>query len=543
MADPKDLLLTIAEMVESRRQNFDTTYQDIVDLVRPNTQDFNRTSNPGEVRTQCAYDGTAINACLELASGLHSYLTNPSERFFTLGVMGMSPDQYDEEALAWLEIVSESIYAVYGKEESGFNTALHECYLDIGAFGTSCPYQYYSQELGSVRFRAFAIADVYFREDSDGRIDHVARRILWNKRQIAQEFGEAAVPTKIAQNKQEEREYTVWHLVCPRKDRVYGKQDAGNKKFASYYVCEDTKEMISEGGYDELPYSPGRWFTFANEIYGVGPARNCLPEIRMLNVMERTLIKASQKRADPPIQVTDEGFMDPIETAPGSLIYRESGVEPAELLQFTGDIQWSVEHAEQKRNYIRKCFYFDWLKMEKENKEMTAFEVADRRNEKLQLLAPNASRIQGEQLSPMIRRTYNLLHQRGYFPPAPPSLIRDPVTGARRRLMVAYISPAARAQMAIKANEMGRYVQEITPLIQIYPDIIDAVDFDKLAKKLADYRQVTRVILRTDEQIAARRAEKQQQQQMAQMAQIAEPASKALKNVADAQAKGLELGL
>ncbi|HRI37091.1 MAG TPA: portal protein [Nitrospira sp.] len=528
----KKLFNKIDDM-RSNRMTFERPWQDIRELVRPNTTDFTGGPTPGQVRTTRIYDGTAVDACNELAAGLCAYLVNPSERWFTIGVTGYEEVDYDEDALAWLEIVSEAIYACYAHETSGFNSCMHESMLDIGAFGTSCPYQEWSPEKNAVIFRSCSMSGIYFDEDSGGQVDSVNYLRKWKVRQLRQQF--AVLPPKISEEKNENKELHIHHLVCPRTDRDITKADTRNKKFASFWLCEETKELILESGYDTLPYHGGRWMKLADEVYGVGPAKDCLPDIKMLNNMEKTIIKYAQKLTDPPLQVPDEGFMLPIDTSPGSLIFKEGNSPLIEPLYPQGQVPWSLELAEQKRNKIRKTFLSDWLKMEKENKEMTAYEVADRRNEKLQLIAPNMGRIQKEQLNQMIQRTYMLLKEKGRIPNAPPSLQRG------KRLMVTYISPAARAQLAIKANEIGRYLSEITPLIQVYPGIVDKVDFDKLAAKLAEFRSMTRTVLRTDAEVAKIRADRQQQQQMQQMAEVAEPLTKSMKNVADAQDKGLNL--
>jgi hypothetical protein len=521
------------EYLKSERSTRDSVWQDIRELVRPATQDFNQQTNPGDVRTTNAYDSTAIDSCKELAAGLHSYLTSPSERWFSLCVTGFSPDQYDEDALAWLEVVSDIIYGQMNRPLSGFHTCMHECFLDIAAFGTSTPYQEYKVSKGGLIYKSFPMADIYLKEDSDGMVDTVVRRIMWDKRQLMQEF--ESLPPKVSEKKDQNFKFEIIHWVGPRKNRVPGNMSSKNKAFGSYWVCVDTKEMIEERGYDSLPYHPGRWEKLAGQAYGESPASTCLPDILMLNAMERTIIRAGQKQTDPPIIMDDEGFSSPISTAPGSIIWKEPGTEMPEAMQFKGNLPWAEEKADQKREQIRKCFHADWLRMEKENKEMTAFEVADRRNEKLGLLSPNLGRIHGEQLGPLLSRSYQLLHQHNHFPPAPPSL-------QKKRLNVVYVSPAARAQMAIKANESARYVQEMISVGAVKPEVLDYIDWDMFAKKQAEYRSITQTILRSSEDVEAIRNDRKQMEQLAQISAAAEPATKALKNVAEAQSKGMNLG-
>src|SRR4029079_19563129 len=108
MSDDRVLsLVKDFEELVSKRGTRDRVWQDIRELVRPATSDFIGTTVSGMVRTNNAYDSTAIDACKELAAGLHSYLTNPAERWFGLCIRNFSPQDYDEDALAWLEVVAD----------------------------------------------------------------------------------------------------------------------------------------------------------------------------------------------------------------------------------------------------------------------------------------------------------------------------------------------------------------------------------------------------------------------------------------------------
>ena len=322
----------------------------------------------------------------------------------------------------------------------------------------------------------------------------------------------------------------VVHWCGPRKDRDPKKMNAKNKPIASIWISLTTHETLLESGYDSFPYHVARWTKLAGEVYGRSPAKKCLPDIKMLNQMEKTILKAGQKQVDPPLILRNDAFMLPIKTAPGSLIFKEDEEAQITPLETKGNLPWGEEKAEQKRKFIQQCFYSDWIRMEKENVEMTAYEVQDRRDEKLRLLAPIFGRIASELLGPMIARSYTLLNQHGLIPPAPGMI-------AKAKLKVGYLSPAAMAQSSSKATLISRYLNDLTPLAQIDPSIMDAIDMDKMAQVLAVARGVPRIVLRSADDMAQMRQQKQQAQMMQQAAQTAEPVSKSIKNLADASAK------
>jgi hypothetical protein len=516
-------------LMKSLRSPFEKDWNDIRDYVRPITLSFNQlTGQFQNLYPETMYDGTAPQALEDLSGALMSYLTNPAERWFEIQVHGMQTK--DPQILEWLDIVTEIIYAQYQDQDVNLNPTLHEAYLDIAGFGTACISQEWNADKGSLLFSAKPLALCFFSENNQGYVDTLYRVMHWTLRQVKQEFG-GVLPKKLMEIKDQEKLIEVVHAVYPRTDRISGLLTKTNKAFASVWISNTTMEVLEESGYDSFPYHVGRWTKLAGEIYGRGPARKCLPDIKMLNAMEKTLLKAGQKQVDPPLVLRNEGFMLPIRTSPGSIIFKEEEDAAITPLEIRGNLPWGEDKAQQKREFINKCFYADFIRMEKENVQMTAYEVQDRRDEKLRMLAPMLGRMVAELLSPMISRSYQLLATHNKIPPAPPAIVG-------KRLSVGYVSPAARAQIGAKALLISRYLQDLLPFAQATPDILDAIDMDSVAQELAICRGVPRAVLRTKEDIDGIRAGKQRAAQMQQMTAVAEPASKAIKNLADAGALG-----
>jgi hypothetical protein len=525
-------VLSRLDYLRSIRAPLEQDWRDIRDLVRPVTGDFN-SWGPQYVparRSDKVYDGTAVDSLEELASALHSYMTSPVERWFSLELMGAPEQMRDPQVLIWLEQASDAIFESYADARAMFNASLHEVYLDLGAYGTGYLGQEWHQD-GHLIFRAYPVSNSFIAENSKGVVDTIYRQMHWTLRQVKQELGDLPPELeKMAQDKND-RPVTIVHGVFPRTDRVPFKLDTKNMQFASMWVCLETKELIMESGYNSFPYHCPRWVKLAGEVWGRSPAMKCLPDIKMLNSMELTIIKAAEKIVDPPLQVPDDGFLTPIRTSPGAIMYKEPNAEHIEPLLTQGNIPVGLELTNQKREFIKKCFYNDWIRMEKENQEMTAYEVQDRREEKLRLLAPMLGRQESELLGPLISRSLELLGKHNRLPAAPAHI--------RGRLMRAvYSSPASRAQTGVKAMTMGRFVQELIPLAQIDPTVMDVVNFDMYTKELAIARGVTRTILRTDADVTAMREQRAQEKQMEAVATMAEPATKAVKNLAEAQSKG-----
>jgi hypothetical protein len=516
------------------RGPFNTDWYDIRNYVRPITVAFNQITGQFQlVRTELMFDGTAPNALEQLGSALHAYLTNPAERWFELQIEDNPDVMKDPDVLRWLEYVSDVIYSCYSREGATFNLAIHECFLDIGSFGTCNLYQEWSDENRNILFQAKPLQHSYFLENSKGFVDTVHFEIDWSMRQIKQEFGDVLPPKLMQQANapQQDRTYRIVHCIYPRTDQLPRGVLPQQKPYASVWICETTGEVLRVSGYDTLPYHVARWTKLSGEIYGRSPAKKCLPDIKMLNAMEKTILKAGQKIVDPPLVLASEGFMLPIRTSPGALIFKEEEERKIEPLVTGANLPWAEDKAEQKRKFIQECFYADLIRRAQKKAEQTAYEVQDERDEMLRLMAPMIGRITCELLGPMIARSYYLLSQRGWIPDAP-AIIQG------TRLKCGYMGPAARAQQGQKANAISRVFQDMVPFAQVNPDVMDVFDFDKVAEEICRARGTPRGILRSPKDIAALREQKQKMQAASQAAQIAEPASNAIKNLASANKDG-----
>ena len=526
---PKHIDLTIKRQrsFETDRSLWESQWQDAKELIRPNTSDFNRTGVKGERKFEKVYDATAIDANEEFAGGLAGYATSATDRWFSLRMKNRSLEN-SLRLRTWLDRTSDLIYDAYSSPSSNFNPSYHEGYLDIGAFGWFVIYQYWHAKSRAVRFKTIPIADCWIDENHEGHVDTLFRKIKMSARQIEQRFGQ--LPPQIRKENKLDKLYSVLHAVFPRVDRNPRKLTGVNKPFASLWISLDTKEELYEGGFDIFPYIVPRWTKLSGEVYGRGPGMKVLPDVKVLNRYEQYMLKAGAKTVDPPLTVPNDGFLLPVNTSPGALNYKENNADGIEPLIPPGayNLPFGLDQMERKKASIERGYYLTLFRMEKENVEMTAFETADRREEKLRLLGPQLGRLESEALGPTISQTFYLLDRAGQIPPIP-------LEGSEQELMIEYTSPAAKAQTGVRAFAMERYVQRLIPLAQMKPDVLDVVNTDAYAQELASTMGTPAMIINSPDQIQAIREQRAQAEQQQALMGAAEPASKAIKNIADAQ--------
>lgn len=527
----KKLLDRNARMRRDRGM-FDPVMQELRELCRPDTNEFNagNAQLPGDSRRRM-FDGTAPWAAEMLASGLHSYLSNPVDRWFSISIPGVPVNELDFETKLWLEKVADTIYAHYSAPSCNLNPTLHEAYMDLGSFGTGALYHWLDTETNALRFRSYPLAAIWLDESSSGEVNTIHREIKWTVKQVEEEF--KFLTPKLAKMKPEDQ-VTCFHEVMPNPNYVRGAITPGKRKFWSTYACKDTGEILEETGLAWMPYLTPRWTKLSGEKYGRGPAMSVLPEIRMVNAMRKTLIVAAQKMVDPALMVEDDGYMLPVRTSPGSVNIRRPGSEPIMAMPGAQRIDIGVDMIEQSREMIRRGFYIDWIVRGQKKERQTAQEITDDRNQMLSLMAPIVGRLQGELLGPMLRLSYNLLNRQGILPPAP-----DSINGIA--LEVIYVSPAAKAQSTTRGQGMMAYVQQISQLLPVMPGLADSINEDNFNSELQDQLDVPRRVLDSPDNIAQKRQAREQQQQMAQAAQVGPAMASSAKDLAQAKQLGLNI--
>jgi len=520
-----------AERLSNMRYNWNSHWQEIADYCLPRRATFNREVSKGQKNMDKVYDSTGIWAAEQLAAALHGMLTNPALTWFKL--LPEDPQLYDDyETRVWLESAERVLYRIFNSPASNFNSQLHESYLDLVCFGTSVTYMEELPNWPVARFSARHLGECYAAEGKSGHIDTLYRRFTMPARVAMQIWGENCGPAvKKLVEKNKDQEVKFLHAVQPREEREYGKVDAKNKPFASVYICEEDKWLLGEGGYDEFPYLVPRWSKMVGEVYGRAPAMTALPDIKMVNAMSQTIIRAAQKAVDPPLMVPDDGFFLPVKTAPASLnFYRAGTQDRIEALKFEGRVDIGNDQLEQRRQAILRAFYLDQMKLQKEKVEMTRYEAETRNQENMRAMSPTIGRLESELLGPMIDRTFEYAQRQGLFTPPPERL-------AGQQLRVEYVSPIARAQKTGEASAFQSAMQMALEIGSVLPDALRVVNAEEAFRRMPDWFGLPQALLHSKEEVSAMRQADAQQQQMANMAGMAREGAAAAKDGAHALEK------
>ena len=503
-------LLSRYERLEGQRQNWETHWQEVADYMQPRKADVTKKRARGDKRMEQVFDSSPIQAVELLAASLHGMLTNPSTPWFTLRFKDEDIDNEDEAKL-WLEASTDAMYTAFNR--SNFQQEIFELYHDLITFGTAAMFIEEDDD-DIIKFSTRHINEVFIAENDKGRIDTIYRRFNISARAAIQKFGESVssdVQGKATKNPYEEVE--ILHAVYPRSEFNPNKKDKAKMPFESVYMEYKNGNELSVGGFKEFPFVVPRYLKASNEIYGRSPAMTALPDVKMLNEMCKTTIKAAQKQVDPPLLVPDDGFLLPVRTVPGGLNFYRSGTrDRIEPLNIGANNPLGLNMEQQRRDSIRAVFYVNQLMMQ-QGPQMTATEVIQRNEEKMRLLGPVLGRLQSELLKPLIDRVFAILLRNNMLPPAPEFL-------SGRDIEIEYVSPLAKAQKSTELQSIMRAVEILGSLANVAP-VFDYVNFDNLVKHLADIVGVPQKILKSQKEVNnERQAQAQQQEQMQSMQQL-----------------------
>lgn len=531
-----DAMSRRVSQMRSRRMQWEPHWRQIERRINPRGDQFSG-HTPGSRRTEYIYDSTATLALGKFAAGMVD-LNCPSKQVWH----ELQPtDRRLRKSMAvrrYLDEVNDALWDYRYAASAGFATQIHEAMIGLGSLGTA-PMWIEGNNGRGIVYRALHISEAAIDVNAAGIVDTVARQIKLTGRQAMQKFDPASLPQMVRDCAEKEpgREFTFTHLIAPRTEYDPTRMDARNMPWGSWYWLEhDGKALITrESGFVSFPLPVARYTTAPGEIYGRSVAMMALPDIKMINEMAKSMLRATHLALDPPLLLPDDGVMTRMQTKPGALNYggvNARGERLVQPLQTGANLAAGYEMMDQVRATINDAFLVRLFQalMEEGRDRMTATEVLERVREKGVLLAPAAQRIETELLGPMLEREMDILGRTGLLPPMPEEL-----AAAGGEVTIVYNNPMSRAAKAERASGFFRTVEALAPLAQVEPEVLDGFDFIKAAKGVAEITGVPAEWLRSDEEIAARKDAREQAAQAQQLLQALPVGAKAALDAARAE--------
>jgi hypothetical protein len=498
-------LLARFEGMRKDRAPYESVWRELADYYLPRKAGQFSGGTSAGAGDERIFDSTPFFALDRMAGWLSGLLTNPNQIW--IGVRARDPQRgRDAQVRSALAKIPEVMLRIFRDEQTGFQAAVDELYLDNPLFGTGVFYVE-ADPRTVARFTTRPLSETFVAENRHGMVDTVFRDFEFPAADVVAQWPETCSRQVRELAEREPRTGVgLLHLVMPREDRRPGGLGSADMPVASVYLEKETKTALEETGYHELPFMVPRWAKAVGETYGRGPGLAALSDVRVLNAMARTALLAGEKMADPPLMVPDDDFVGPVQSGPGGLSYYRAGTQDRiEALPVAVDLRAVELMLEQRRGSIRRIFLVDEFDAGQAPTK-TAYQVMVEDGRKMTAMAPVLGRFQSEFLGPLIRRVFRLALRQGAIPPLPDGMDIGDVE-------VFYTSPLAQAQRQAAARGLAQALELLAPLIgQEDPfGILDNFDMDRTARVVFDVVGVPPEALRSEADVARLREDRDRQ--------------------------------
>lgn len=525
-------------------------YQLIGEYVMTRKQNFQTSSQPGEFLTEQLYSCVAPNSNQIMASSLIGNLWPNGARSVRLQRPRNIPDT--KENKDYYDEITDIFIDIVDAPETGTATALQEYMLDQGSFGISGVSLKKTGDLTDpLRVSALNVKYFLIDEDKDGFIDTVFVDYEWTARQIVDEYGYENVSVKIKEAYDKfdtATKFKIVQLIEPRYNAPLRPKRNKEYPFASFHFEFDTEKILRDSGYLNSPVIIARFLKALGEKQGRSAAMFAMPAIMRLNVVWELLMRAGEKKLNPPLWMLDNGSLggDTIDLSPGAPpnVFNVSGLgekAPIGVIYEVGALQDIYPIAEQLVKDITQAFYIDRLLDLNNETRQTLGEAQIRDRLRGEGLNSVFKRQETEFFSRFVSTAFNMLLEEGLLgvkrgseaekkilssgltPLYIPTDIVKAMERGQKVYTIKYISPASRI---MRTEELQGLVQALDITLgaaPAFPEMSDLYDPDALVKKLNELSGVDEEVLRSTDvikQLREIRAETQKAMQQVQMAQV-----------------------
>ena len=529
-------LLLRWEQIKNERSTWWGHWQQISTYLLPwNGRYFRQDRDKGQRRNNHIYDNTGIRALRTLGAGLMAGATSPARPWFRLATHDPALNQAQPVKL-WLSDVAQRMHTVFQK--SNTYHALQQMYEELGAFGTGA--SIIMPDFNTVIHQyPLTIGEYGIAADWQGRVQTAYREFEKTVSDLVKEFGYnncSSTVQAMYRSGQLEAWIPIVHAIEPRSDRDPSKRDARNMEWGSYYfeLSGDSRMCLRESGFKQFPAVVPRWAVAGGDIYGNSPGMEALGDIKQLQHEQLRKAQAIDYQVTPPLQVPTALKNKEIERLPGGITYYEGaqGSKIQSMFDVNLNLQAMLEDIQDVRERIRESFFSDVFMMlaNSENPQMTATEVAERKEEKMLMMGPVLERLNNELLFPLVDTTFTHMVEMGAIPPAPKEL-------AGMDLNVEFVSMLAEAQRAIGVNSVDRFVGSLGTVAGMKPEVLDKFDSDAWADDYSDRLGVDPKLIVASDQVAIIRQARAKAQAAQQKIAAAQQVGDAARSFAQAGAQ------
>lgn len=536
----------------NKKQQFLPIWQEVADLVLPMRGGFYNIDDYGSVMPYDThpekYDDTATNALIKAASAFFSYTANPATQWFGFSLISSTNNknkQYSvnqllkrREVRQYLDEAAATVARyINGNAQAGWHAVAQE----VIAFSASGLFVIEDPSDAVVNIQPIALKDLSILNNVNGGVGEVYRTLPMTNEQVLQEFGvKGCVPKEIVEAalKDPLKERIIIHAVFPRIIRDITLPDNKNMPYASVWVDRQSKSILYESGFEEMPYAIARINVPAGYIYGFSPAMNVRHTVKSLNKLVKQKLSAGDLALNPAMNVPMDTYLNPLSLKPAALNYHEPDAQfRAEPMHTIGNFQINTETIKDARDQVRQGLLIDLI--EQNNKDNT-YQAMQEQLLQLKLMSPWQGGIEKDCLKPLVMRVFAILDRRGGILPDMPPILQDAIKQGSVKLHIVYESPLAKAQQHFKVSAIERVLAFAGQAAQFGG--LEAVNIDETVRLYSELLGAPQGMLYSPEELETKKAQQEaaiQAQQEAMLAQqqaaAAQAGAGAVRDMAQAQ--------
>ncbi len=470
-------------------------------------------------RNERLYNPVAKASANTLMAGMMAGITSPARPWFKLG----TPDPELEEfapVKTWLDDVQKILLTVFAR--SNFYKSMQNIYLELGTFGNACMGAYEDFDT-VVRYEPYTIGGYKLGMNGKRQVDTMYREYRMSVGAMAKRFGKERL-SRSARNmldKNQETKLTVLHAIEPNIGRDFESPLGRDMPWRSVYYEKnhDGDNYLGFSGFNEKAFMAPRWSVVDEDTYASSyPGLDSLATNKGLQINELDMAIAVEKMHNPPLLGDALLRNSGVDLIAGGLTYMPNmlaGGKPglAPVYEVNPRVSELDARIARQEDVIEHFFYTDLFLMvtEMDRAQVTATEIAERKEEKMLMLGPVLESLNNELLDPNIDRTFSMAQRGKILPPAPPDL--DNV-----ELKVEYIGVLAQAQKAISTAAIESTVAFAGNVALTWPEARHKIDPHQAIDEYAKAKGASPKILRTDDE--AENLAAQEQQMMAAQAAV-----------------------
>lgn len=557
MAPDVEAILDKHEKLKQKKHAWLPLYRALSMFVEQRRQDFTTEGSRSPFILNKVYDSTAPHAANQLAATLLGQLwPNPFESFEFIPQVAQD-EQVFSDSYDMMNTVGEIMPANLAIPEANVQLTFHESLKDAGIYGTGA---FAVLDTGNpakpVVTQSIDAKRLNFEEDEYGRVTTAYWEKLFTVGSLVARFGYESVSEDVQKKYDSNKlleEVRVLQAIEPRRERDPMNMGIHGAAFSSVHVELDSKHILFESGFEEMPIIVFRFWKTVGEVPGRSPAMDALADIRALNKLVELFERAGEMGLDPPRMVQTENVLGggKIPWGPGidipvfhDRVQDGSGRPPIEQIATVQNPSWAIQRISDLRQNIMQYFLIDIMTDLNNTSRQTLGEAHIRNELRMFMTGPTLNRLLLEMLTPFLDRAFNIMLQHGLFGVIrgsqqdftlqaygiQPKYISDDFINSRMSGLKGYrlnfISPAARLMKLEEAQGTQRLTDYTMAVSQIWPEAADNFNVDESVRSAQRLYGASGRLLHSPNQVAqTRQARLAQQQAMQQAQQMAEGAA------------------